>query len=88
MTGVQPKQLWVSSEAEPQVFYVSSVQLDGMANVIPVRIDGTGRQAQVVRTGKTRRVRTSEMLDTWMPTTHEPDPSPTWHERIMADDEL
>ena len=88
MTSVLLGQLWVSDE--PETYYVVGVDyIDGTmtATVVPVRIEGTGAGAVVKAAGKRRQVRTVDMLDRWMPTSHAPPEPSTWHARLMADDD-
>lgn len=91
MSGVRPGQLWVSPD--PETFYVEAIDYvngEMTATVLPVRISGTGPGAVILPArgkGGRLKIKTSVMLEFWMPTTHEPSPAPTWHERILADDE-
>jgi hypothetical protein len=85
VSGVQPGQLWISPE--PETYYVSAIGNDGTVCVVPVRISGTGPHAQIIRKGDSKSVKTSEMLELWMPTAKTSEPGPTWHERIMADED-
>ncbi len=73
-------QLWVS--AEPRTYYVVKVH-SGLAFVVPVRIKGTGKDAQVIADGNVSRLPVSEILDTWMPTGMPMKVPRTWHEQLM-----
>lgn len=88
MKGVREGQLWTSPEHE--LYYVRCVTLSGLATLYPVTVEGKGRRAHL----RTRRgasvmeIKTSEMLEWWMPTTMNPPvPPPTWHQRLLADDD-
>lgn len=81
VNGIAGGQLWVSSE--PQTYYIAKVHL-GVAFVVPVRLNGVGKNAQVIADGKVKRLPVSEILDTWMPTGTPTKIPRTWHEQLMA----
>lgn len=87
MTGVRQHQLWVAPDT--QTYYVIQVHPDATADCCPVFITGTGQDAMAFKKarGVTLRVKTSEMLEKWMPTAPDPSTPPTWHQRILADDD-
>ena len=80
MSDIAGGQLWISSE--PQTFYVAKVHL-GVAFVVPVRIKGTGKNAQVIADGAVQRKPVSEILDTWMPAGMPTKVPRTWHEQLL-----
>lgn len=87
-SGIRVGQLWVSPE--PLTYYVKEVREDGTVLVTPVRIVGKGRGAKIVAMHHPEvrlETRVAEMLDTWMPTAHDPGPPPTSFERILRDEE-
>jgi hypothetical protein len=73
-------QLWVSSE--PRTYYVARVHL-GVAFVVPVRIKGAGKKAQVIADGQVKRLPVSEILETWMPAGMPTKVPRTWHEQLL-----
>jgi hypothetical protein len=73
-------QLWVSSE--PRTYYVAKVHM-GVAFVVPVRINGVGKDAQVIADGPVKRLTVSEILETWMPAGMPTKVPRTWHEQLL-----
>lgn len=86
-SGIRVGQIWVSPE--PLTYYVKEVREDGSTLVTPIKVVGTGRDAKIVATHPAtyKTVPVSEMLDTWMPTTHDPGPAPTIFERVLLGDD-
>ncbi len=80
MSAIDGGQLWVSSE--PRTYFVAKVHL-GVAFVVPVRIDGVGKNARVIADGEVRRLPVSEILDTWMPAGMPTKIPRTWHEQLL-----
>lgn len=80
MSDIAGGQLWISSE--PVTYYVAKVHL-GVAFVVPVRIKGTGKDAQVIADGPVKRLSVSEILDTWMPAGMPTKVPRTWHEQLL-----
>lgn len=80
MSDIAEGQLWVSSE--PKTYYVARVHL-GVAFVVPVRIKGVGKDAQVIADGPVRRLTVTEILETWMPTGIPTKIPRTWHEQLL-----
>lgn len=86
MSGVQPKQLWKSIEGE--TFYVLNVLPDDTVDLIPVRcIEEVGLEMRVLVRDAITNIPTKTLLTTWMPTAKPSEPSPSWHEKILADDD-
>lgn len=80
MSAIDGGQLWVSSE--PRTYYVAKVHL-GVAFVVPVRISGTGKKAQVIADGEVKRLPVSQILETWMPAGMPTKVPRTWHEQLL-----
>lgn len=80
MSDIAGGQLWISSE--PVTYYVAKVHL-GVAFVVPVRIKGAGKDAQVIADGPVKRLSVSEILDTWMPAGMPTKVPRTWHEQLL-----
>ena len=91
MSSVQSGQLWVSAGHTVATHYVIDVKGEN-ATVIEVAVEGTGRNAKVVRRGKdTFEVPVLTMLESWMPIGR-PAPPPegekTWHRKLLEDPEF
>jgi hypothetical protein len=80
MSSIEGGQLWVSSE--PLTYYVAKVHL-GVVFVVPVRIDGVGKDAKVIANGPVKRLPVAEILDTWMPAGMPMKVPRTWHEQLL-----
>lgn len=80
MSAIEGGQLWISSE--PRTYYVAKVHL-GIAFVVPVRIKGVGKDAQVIADGEVLRLSTTDILDTWMPVGMPTYVPRTWHEQLL-----
>ncbi len=80
MSAIESGQLWVS--AEPCTYYVAKVHV-GVAFVVPVRIKGVGKNAQVIADGPVKRLPVTEILDTWMPAGMPTKIPRTWHEQLL-----
>jgi hypothetical protein len=80
LSDVAGGQLWVSSE--PRTYYVAKVHL-GIVFVVPVRIKGTGKKAQVIADGPVKRLPVAEILETWMPAGMPTKVPRTWHEQLL-----
>ena len=82
MSGVQPKQLW-KAPPNGDLYLVLALYENDTVDVVPVSIEGD----TIVPTGHhaIKRVSCTEMLTGWMPYATSV-ATPTWHERLMADD--